>query len=255
MADMSAQWHVTRFSLDLWMRFFCRSKGAPILMLQAHAVARTKCSCKICSLDPQGDHVYIWKKHTGAIRGHNHAWMSFRNWPATQATLCASATRCRRRRPQATSRVMSSLWTLVFMAITITSVIAQSTMDTSIARCTPMIISRHVLGSETGGTKMIVVLLVWRLHLHLCQWLAKFILSFSVSCGSWLTNRRAITMRSSAQRRTLYCRLFQILKCIWFSVEMHFPQTGANFGEISQMPKQIITWEYILIYFILEIFI
>jgi len=27
-----------RISLDLWMSFFCRSMGAPILMLQAHAV-------------------------------------------------------------------------------------------------------------------------------------------------------------------------------------------------------------------------
>jgi len=46
MADMSAQQPVTRFSLDLWMSFFCRSIGAPILMLQAYAVVRTMCSCK-----------------------------------------------------------------------------------------------------------------------------------------------------------------------------------------------------------------
>ena len=63
------------------------------------------------------------------------------------------------------------------------------------------------VGSKTGGTKMIILLLVWRLHLQLCQWLAKFILSFFVSCGSWLTNRRTITMRSSAQRRRLEVRL------------------------------------------------
>ena len=43
MADTSAQRPVTRFSLDLWMSFFCRSMGAPILMLQAHAVAQTMC--------------------------------------------------------------------------------------------------------------------------------------------------------------------------------------------------------------------
>jgi len=35
MAKMSAQRPVTRFSLDLWMSFFCRSMGAPILMLKA----------------------------------------------------------------------------------------------------------------------------------------------------------------------------------------------------------------------------
>jgi len=41
-------------------------------MLQAHAVARTMCSCKNFSLDPQGDLVLACKKHTGATRGHNH---------------------------------------------------------------------------------------------------------------------------------------------------------------------------------------
>jgi len=46
--------------------------GAHILMLQAHAVARTMCSCKNFSLDPQGDHVLTCKKHTGGTRGHNH---------------------------------------------------------------------------------------------------------------------------------------------------------------------------------------
>jgi len=72
MADMSAKRPVTRFSLDLWMSFFCRSMGAPIPMLQAHAVARTMCSCKDFSLDLQGDHVLACKKHTEATRGHNH---------------------------------------------------------------------------------------------------------------------------------------------------------------------------------------
>ena len=47
--------------------------GAHILMLKAHAVARTMCSCKIFSLDWQGDHVLTCKKHTGATRDHNHA--------------------------------------------------------------------------------------------------------------------------------------------------------------------------------------
>jgi len=72
LADMSAHRPVTRFSLDLWMSFFCRSMGAPIPMLQAHAVARTMCACKKFSLDPHGDHVLTCKKHTGATRGHDH---------------------------------------------------------------------------------------------------------------------------------------------------------------------------------------
>ena len=45
----------------------------PILMLLAHAKARTKpeCAYKI-SINPLGDHVLTCKKHTGSIRGHNH---------------------------------------------------------------------------------------------------------------------------------------------------------------------------------------
>jgi len=76
MAKVSAQRPVTRFSLDLWMSFFCRSMGAPILMLEAHAVTCMMCSYKNFSLDPQGDHVLTCKKHTGlvmgATQGHNH---------------------------------------------------------------------------------------------------------------------------------------------------------------------------------------
>jgi len=71
-ADMSAQRPVTCFSLDIWTSFFCRSMGAPIPMLKAHAVARTMCSCKNFSLDSQGDHVLTCKRHAGATRGHNY---------------------------------------------------------------------------------------------------------------------------------------------------------------------------------------
>ena len=144
------------------------------------------------------------------------SWMSWRNWPATQATLCASTTRCRRLWPQATLRAMSSLSTevlitlttvsLMFQSAATTSVIAQLTMYTSRARCKPMSISRNVLGSKSSSTVLIMLLLVWSLHLQLCQWLAKFIPSFFISCGSWLTNRHAITMRSSARRRRLTAR-------------------------------------------------
>jgi len=57
MADMSTQEPVIDFSLDLKMSFLCRSMGAPILMLQAHAVAQMICLCKNFSLDPQDHHV------------------------------------------------------------------------------------------------------------------------------------------------------------------------------------------------------
>ena len=70
-----------------------------------------------------------------------------------------------------------------------------------------MTICRPVLGPKTGSTKRITLLLVRRLHLQLCQWLDKFIPSFFVSYGSWLTNRRALSMRSSAQKRRLAERL------------------------------------------------
>jgi len=54
---------------------------------------------------------------------------------------------------------------------------------------------------------IIVLFLVRRSHLQMCQWLASFILTFFVSCRSWLTNRRANTLRSSAWRRRLAARL------------------------------------------------
>jgi len=80
-------------------------------------------------------------------------------------------------------------------------------MDTSTARCNSMTISRNVLRSKPESTVLTMLLLVWRLHMQLCQLLAKFIPSFFVSCGSRLTNRRVITMRSSAWRRRLAARL------------------------------------------------
>ena len=103
MADMSAQRPVTRFSLDLWMSFFCTSMGTPIPMLKAHSVAQTMCSCKNFSLDPQGDHVLACKKHREATRGHNHVMN------VLVQLVRNTGARCRRRRPQAASRVMSSL--------------------------------------------------------------------------------------------------------------------------------------------------
>mmetsp|Transcript_26779 Transcript_26779/g.39371 ORF Transcript_26779/g.39371 Transcript_26779/m.39371 type:complete len:264 (+) Transcript_26779:1601-2392(+) len=92
---------------------------------------------------------------------------------------------------------------LMFRSAVTTLAAAQFRTETSMARCKPMTISRNVPGSKSGSTVMTMLLLVRRLHLPLCQLLAKFIPSFCVSCGSWLTNRRATTMRSSARRRRL----------------------------------------------------
>ena len=63
---------------------------------------------------------------------------------------------------------------------------------------------------ESGGdyaAGAFVLFLVRRSHLQMCQRLAKSILTFFVSCRSWLTNRRANTMRSSVRRRRLAARL------------------------------------------------
>ena len=84
-----------------------------------------------------------------------------------------------------------------------TSVIAQLMTDTLTARCDSVTISRNVLGSKSGSKVLSMLLLVRSLHLQLCQLLAKFIPRFFVLCGSWLTNRRTITMRSSAWRSRL----------------------------------------------------
>jgi len=77
---------------------------------------------------------------------------------------------------------------LMFQSGVITLVIAQLTTDTSTARCTPMTIYRHVLGPKTGITKRIMMLLVRRLHLQLCQWLDKFTPSFLIQ-GWFLADR------------------------------------------------------------------
>jgi len=69
--EPSQQKSVTVFPPDIWQAFFCRSFGAPIPKMLAHAHSRTLCSCKMCT-NPLGDHVLTCEQHTGSIRGHNH---------------------------------------------------------------------------------------------------------------------------------------------------------------------------------------
>jgi len=71
LSDLSKHKSETRFPPDVWQAFFCRSFGAPIPKMLAHAHSRTLYSCKMC-IDPLGDHVLTCKQHTGSIRGHNH---------------------------------------------------------------------------------------------------------------------------------------------------------------------------------------
>jgi len=65
----SQQKSVTRFPPDVLQAFSCRSFGAPIPQMLAHAHSRTLCSCKM-GIDPLGDLVLTSKKHTGYIRVH-----------------------------------------------------------------------------------------------------------------------------------------------------------------------------------------
>ena len=71
LSDLSQQRSVTRFPPDIWQAFFCRSFGAPIPQMLAHAHSRTLCSYKM-GIDPLGGHVLTCQQHTGSIRGHNH---------------------------------------------------------------------------------------------------------------------------------------------------------------------------------------
>jgi len=70
-SDLSTNKLETRFPSDVWQAFFCRSFGAPIPKMLAHAHSRMICSCKMC-INPVGDHVLTCKQHTGSIRSHNH---------------------------------------------------------------------------------------------------------------------------------------------------------------------------------------
>jgi len=132
------------------MSFSCRSMGAPIPMLQAHAVARTMCSCENFSLDLQGDHVLSCKKHTGATRGHNHVMDVL-----AQLARNTGYSVCVNHKVSTTAAASNNQGDVEFVnfgvdGYTVTAlslmcryaaialVIAQSTMDTSMVRCTPM---------------------------------------------------------------------------------------------------------------------
>jgi len=71
MSDLFTNKLETRFPLDVWQAFFCRSFRAPIPKMLANANSRTLCSCKMC-INPLGDHVLTCKQHTGSIHSHNH---------------------------------------------------------------------------------------------------------------------------------------------------------------------------------------
>ena len=71
LASLRPQKQPTRSTGEIWVKIFCQALGTPIPLLRAHAVARTHCACKNL-LDQYGDHVLTFKKHTGAITGHDH---------------------------------------------------------------------------------------------------------------------------------------------------------------------------------------
>jgi len=208
-ADMSAQRPVTRFSLDLWMSFFCRSMGAPIPMLQAHAVARTMCSCKNFSLDPQGDHVLVCKKHTGATRGHNHvmdvlAQLARNTGYSVRVNHKVSTTAAASNKQGDVELVNFGLVGSNNFVIDVSiccdhignSIVNNGHLDGKMH--TNDYLQAHA-GANNRKYKEDYAAVGTEFAPAIGHWLDKFIPSFFVSCGSWLTNRRVITMRSSVQ--------------------------------------------------------
>jgi len=175
---MSAQRPVARFSLDIWMSFFCRSMGAPILMLQAHAVARKMCTCKKLSLDLQGNHVLTCKKHTGATRGHNHvmdvlAQLARNTGYFVHVNHKVSTTAAASNKQGDVDLVNFGLDACNLLVIDVSICcdhVGNSAINNglSMVRCIPMTISRHVPRSKTICTKQIKLLSVRRLPLQLC---------------------------------------------------------------------------------------
>jgi len=76
LSDLSAHKIETRFPWDVWQVFFCRSFGAPIPMMLAHAhsCTRTLCSCKM-HIDHLGDRVLTCKQHTRSQSSHGFSGM------------------------------------------------------------------------------------------------------------------------------------------------------------------------------------
>jgi len=217
MADMSAQRPVTRFSLDLWMSFFCRSMGAPISIIQRHAFARTMCLCKKFSLDPQGNYVLACKKHTGATRGHNHVMHVL----AQLARNTGYSVRVNHKAPTAAAASnkqgdvelvnfgLVGSHNLVIDVLICCDYIGNSTVNNGHLSC-KMHTNDYLqarAGTKNRKYKEDYAAVGKAFALQLCQWLDKFIPSFFFFCGSWLTNRRAITIRSSAQKRRLAARV------------------------------------------------
>ena len=58
LSDLSANKIEIRFPPDVWQAFFCRSFGAPIHKMLAHAQSRTLCSCKM-GINPLGENFHI----------------------------------------------------------------------------------------------------------------------------------------------------------------------------------------------------
>jgi len=62
LSELSQQKSVTRFPPNIWQAFFCRTFGAPIPKMLAHAHNRTLCSCKMY-IDPLGSCPHLQAAH------------------------------------------------------------------------------------------------------------------------------------------------------------------------------------------------
>jgi len=105
-----------------------------------------------------------------------------------------------------------TILSLMFQSAVTTSVIAQSTTDTSMATYKPMTISRNVLGSQTGKYKADYAVFDTAFAPAIVSVAGQIHSEFLCLCGSWLTNTRAFTVRSSAQRSRLAARLSRGVK-------------------------------------------
>ena len=152
MSDLSTNKLETCFPPDVWQAFFCRSFGAPIPKMLAHAHSRTLCSCKMC-IDPLGeDYVLTCKQHTGSIRSHNHlmdlvASLSPRG-VTPRSVLCVSITRCRRRAMALASRV------------TLKSLTSPSLSGMVLSLMFPLCVSSRVAAVHLGGRITVCAILM-----------------------------------------------------------------------------------------------
>ena len=145
MSDLSTNKLETHFTPDVWQAFFCRSFGAPIPKMLAHAHSRTLCSCNMC-IDPLGDHVLTCKQHPGSTCGHNHL-MDVVASLSRDSTIGFVRVRCRRRAMTLANRV------------TLKSLTSLSLSEMVLLLMFPLCVSSRVATVHLGGGMVCAILI------------------------------------------------------------------------------------------------